>query len=114
MLQAGSAKPPSAPESSSSYGDLEEIAKKERQRIEELIKKKGQPKGFYPRFTVAVKGQKVINLIFCDLQHFYSSLFLNRSPLYLKLCIVFIFILYFNIGQATFIFIHIFEFVMAS
>ncbi|XP_044461760.1 katanin p60 ATPase-containing subunit A1 [Mangifera indica] len=57
--EAGSAKPPLAPESSSSYGDLEEIAKKERQRIEELIKKKGQPKGFYPRFTVAVKGQKI-------------------------------------------------------
>ncbi|CAK7351513.1 unnamed protein product [Dovyalis caffra] len=53
-------KPPLPSESSpSSYGDLEEIAKKERQRIEELLKSKGIKYGSYPRFTVAVKGQKV-------------------------------------------------------
>ncbi|XP_011046997.1 PREDICTED: 26S protease regulatory subunit 7 homolog isoform X1 [Populus euphratica] len=53
-------KPPSPSESSpSSYGDLEEIAKKERQRIEELLKSKGIKYGSYPRFTIAVKGQKV-------------------------------------------------------
>ncbi|KAJ0018713.1 hypothetical protein Pint_09789 [Pistacia integerrima] len=64
--EAGSAKPPlpseSSPlpsESSSSYGDLEEIAKKERQRIEESIKKKGAQYRFCPKFTVAVKGQKI-------------------------------------------------------
>lgn len=53
-------KPPLPSESSpSSYGDLEEIAKKERQRIEELLKSKGIKYGSYPRFTIAVKGQKV-------------------------------------------------------
>ncbi|KAB5560361.1 hypothetical protein DKX38_005318 [Salix brachista] len=52
--------PPLPSESSpSSYGDLEEIAKKERQRIEELLKGKGIKYGSYPRFTIAVKGQKV-------------------------------------------------------
>ncbi|KAJ6401994.1 hypothetical protein OIU84_014132 [Salix udensis] len=52
--------PPLPSESSpSSYGDLEEIAKKERQRIEELLKSKGIKYGSYPRFTIAVKGQKV-------------------------------------------------------
>ncbi|GAV73208.1 AAA domain-containing protein [Cephalotus follicularis] len=50
---------PFPPESQSSYVDLEEIAKKERMRIEELLKSKGQQYGYYPRFTVAVKGQKV-------------------------------------------------------
>lgn len=53
-------KPPLPSESSpSSYGDLEEIAKKERQRIEELLKSKGIKYGSFPRFTIAVKGQKV-------------------------------------------------------
>jgi hypothetical protein len=47
--------------SPSSYGDLEEIAKKERQRIEELLKSKGIKYGSFPRFTIAVKGQKVID-----------------------------------------------------
>ncbi|GLU15586.1 hypothetical protein SLE2022_320630 [Rubroshorea leprosula] len=50
--------PPPA-ETPSGYMDLEETAKKERQRIEELIKTKGMQNGSYPRFTVAVKGQKV-------------------------------------------------------
>ncbi|CAL5410588.1 unnamed protein product [Camellia sinensis] len=45
-------------ESPSSHGDLEEIARKERQRLEELLKSKGMLYGSYPRFTVAVKGQK--------------------------------------------------------
>ncbi|XVF87795.1 hypothetical protein PTKIN_Ptkin18bG0149600 [Pterospermum kingtungense] len=39
--------------------NLEEIAKKERQRIEKLLKDKGIKYGSYPRFTIAVKGQKV-------------------------------------------------------
>ncbi|WCJ20145.1 P-loop containing nucleoside triphosphate hydrolases superfamily protein [Euphorbia peplus] len=46
-------------ESPSKYKDLEEIAKKERERIESLLKSKGMNYGSYPRFTVAVKGQKV-------------------------------------------------------
>ncbi|KAG8635158.1 hypothetical protein MANES_16G002800v8 [Manihot esculenta] len=53
------AKPSLPSESPSSYKDLEEIAKQERQRIEELLKSKGIKFGSYPRFTVAVKGQKV-------------------------------------------------------
>ncbi|KAH9798033.1 P-loop containing nucleoside triphosphate hydrolases superfamily protein [Citrus sinensis] len=56
---AGTAKPSLPSESSSSYENLEEIAKKERQRIEELLKRKGMHYGSCPTFTVAVKGQKV-------------------------------------------------------
>ncbi|GJR33407.1 katanin p60 ATPase-containing subunit A1 isoform X1 [Tanacetum coccineum] len=50
------AKPPEVP---STHVDMEAIAKKERMRLEELLKSKGMPHGSYPRFTVAVKGQKV-------------------------------------------------------
>lgn len=50
---------PPQPPQTSSYTDLEETAKKERLRLEELLKSKGVGYGFYPRFTVAVKGQKV-------------------------------------------------------
>ncbi|KAJ1428978.1 P-loop containing nucleoside triphosphate hydrolase, partial [Sesbania bispinosa] len=39
--------------------DVQEMAKKERQRIEDLLRSRGVPHGSYPRFTVAVKGQKV-------------------------------------------------------
>lgn len=42
-----------------SYTSLEENAKKERGRLEELIRAKGMKYGSYPRFTVALKGQKV-------------------------------------------------------
>ncbi|XP_041023306.1 calmodulin-interacting protein 111 isoform X2 [Juglans microcarpa x Juglans regia] len=52
-------KPPLPSESSPSYEVLEETAKKERQRIEELLRSKGMQRGSYPRFTVAVNGQKV-------------------------------------------------------
>lgn len=57
--EEAAAKPPLSSESPTNYADLEEIAKKERQRIEELLKSKGIQHGSYPRFTVAVKGQKV-------------------------------------------------------
>ncbi|CDP04451.1 unnamed protein product [Coffea canephora] len=50
---------PPQPSQTSSYSDLEETAKKERLRLEELLKSKGVGYGSYPRFTVAVKGQKV-------------------------------------------------------
>ncbi|CAN0899103.1 VCP-like ATPase, partial [Linum grandiflorum] len=43
----------------SSYADLEEAAKKERKRIEDVLISKGVKHGSYPRFTVAVKGQKI-------------------------------------------------------
>ncbi|KAK7359822.1 hypothetical protein VNO77_01787 [Canavalia gladiata] len=39
--------------------DVQESAKKERERIEELLRSRGIRYGSYPRFTVAVKGQKV-------------------------------------------------------
>lgn len=42
-----------------SYTSLEENAKKERGRLEELIRAKGMKYGSYPRFAVALKGQKV-------------------------------------------------------
>ncbi|EXB77024.1 Cell division cycle protein 48-like protein [Morus notabilis] len=50
---------PSPSESPASFVDLEEVAKKERKRIEELLKAKGIRHGSYPRFTIAIKGQKV-------------------------------------------------------
>ena len=51
--------------------DVQGVAKKERERIEELLRKRGVRYGSYPRFTVAVKGQKVI---FCFVvQDFASS-----------------------------------------
>ncbi|KAF3451770.1 hypothetical protein FNV43_RR07866 [Rhamnella rubrinervis] len=51
---------PSLPsETPASYMDLEETARKERRRIEESLKSKGVLYGSYPRFNVAVKGQKV-------------------------------------------------------
>ncbi|KAK9267500.1 hypothetical protein L1049_009928 [Liquidambar formosana] len=53
------AKPRVPSESPPSYTDLEEIAKKERRRLEDMLKSKGMHYGSYPRFTVAVKGQKV-------------------------------------------------------
>ncbi|XP_021903020.1 uncharacterized protein LOC110818406, partial [Carica papaya] len=58
--EEAAAKPPLSSESPTNYADLEEIAKKERQRIEELLKSKGIQHGSYPRFTVAVKGQKLL------------------------------------------------------
>ncbi|KAI3495164.1 hypothetical protein L1887_37371 [Cichorium endivia] len=55
----GEAKTPLPPESPSTHVDMEAIAKKERTRLEELLKSKGMQYGSYPRFTVAVKGKKV-------------------------------------------------------
>ncbi|KAL1809143.1 hypothetical protein ACET3Z_026133 [Daucus carota] len=52
-------KTPTPPESARSYKDLEEIARKERLRLEELLKSKGLKVGSYPRFIVGHKGQKV-------------------------------------------------------
>ncbi|XP_057497610.1 uncharacterized protein LOC130782351 isoform X2 [Actinidia eriantha] len=54
--------PPITPlpsESPSSHVDLENTARKERQQLEALLKSKGMQYGSYPRFTVAVKGQKI-------------------------------------------------------
>ncbi|KAJ0692137.1 putative AAA+ ATPase domain, ATPase, AAA-type, core [Helianthus annuus] len=53
------AKTPLPPKAPSTHVDMEAIAKKERVRLENLLKSKGMLYGSYPRFTVAVKGQKV-------------------------------------------------------
>ncbi|KAG8385785.1 hypothetical protein BUALT_Bualt03G0081400 [Buddleja alternifolia] len=55
------AKTPVSPEAptASSHHNLEEIARREKARLEDLIKSKGVRFGSYPRFTVSVKGQKV-------------------------------------------------------
>ncbi|XP_050206297.1 uncharacterized protein LOC126655933 [Mercurialis annua] len=45
--------------SASLYKHLEDIAKQERHRIEDSLKLKGLKTGAYPKFIVAVKGQKV-------------------------------------------------------
>lgn len=61
-------------ESCKSYEDLEEIAKKEKRRIEDAIRGKGLQYSACPRFTVAVKGQKVVAVDFCDLYACFLSL----------------------------------------
>lgn len=48
--------------------NMEDIAKKQRQQIDDLLKSKGIRRGSYPNFTVSVKGQKVIeSLLGCNL-----------------------------------------------
>lgn len=68
MLQANN-KPAAPVDPPPNYVD---IAKKERARIEELIKSKGTRTDSYPRFNVAVRGQKVSALIslFCFISRF--------------------------------------------
>ncbi|XP_076900474.1 26S proteasome regulatory subunit 6B homolog [Bidens hawaiensis] len=54
------AKAPLPPESPpSTHVDMEAIAKKERARLEKLLKSKDMKYGSFPRFTIAVKGPKV-------------------------------------------------------
>jgi hypothetical protein len=38
----------------------EDLARKERKRILELVQSRGMQRGSYPKFDVAVKGQKVV------------------------------------------------------
>lgn len=38
----------------------EDLARKERKRILELVQSRGMQRGSYPQFDVAVKGQKVV------------------------------------------------------
>ena len=40
--------------------DGEDLARKERKRILELVQSRGMQRGSYPQFDVAVKGQKVV------------------------------------------------------
>lgn len=54
---AETAPPPEAPVLN--HLNLEEIARKDKARLEKLLKNKGGRSGSYPRFTVSVKGQKV-------------------------------------------------------
>ncbi|XP_021770815.1 uncharacterized protein LOC110735002 [Chenopodium quinoa] len=54
-----SADSPLPPDIPSSYDNLEEIAKKEQWRLEDLIRSKGMEYGSYPQFTVALKGEKI-------------------------------------------------------
>lgn len=74
--------PPPPPKDLSTHADLEEIAKKERQRInEQLIRNKGMKYGACPRFTVGVKGQKV-SIKFqvpsnCEVSHLVANLVSN-------------------------------------
>lgn len=42
--------------------NMEDIAKKQRQQIDDLLKSKGIRRGSYPNFAVSVKGQKVIEM----------------------------------------------------
>jgi len=58
-----------AEEQANSNADVQEIAMKERQRIQDLLTTKGIRQGSVPRFNVAVKGQKV-QLLLCDLYYY--------------------------------------------
>ncbi|KAL3627428.1 hypothetical protein CASFOL_028791 [Castilleja foliolosa] len=53
--------PPQSAESPpvSTHNNLEDIARRDKTRLEDLIKNKGIRYGSYPRFSVAVKGKKV-------------------------------------------------------
>ncbi|XP_060175758.1 uncharacterized protein LOC132606325 isoform X3 [Lycium barbarum] len=57
--EVGPKVPPSDSPPIPSHNPLEETAKAERHRLENLLKSKGVKYGSYPHFTVAVKGQKV-------------------------------------------------------
>ncbi|KZV16063.1 ATPase family AAA domain-containing protein 1-A-like [Dorcoceras hygrometricum] len=57
--RASIAPPPPESPPIPSHQHLEEIAKREKLRLVELLKSKGGQYGFYPRFTVAAKGEKV-------------------------------------------------------
>ncbi|KAI4371158.1 hypothetical protein MLD38_019424 [Melastoma candidum] len=60
MVYADSMEGAEGPVPSPSEGrDLEQIAKDERARVTNMMRSKGQPHGFIPRFSVAVKGQRV-------------------------------------------------------
>lgn len=54
------------PESPPGYVDVERIVKQERKRLEQLLNSKGMALGSYPRFTVAMKGQKVKEMPMLD------------------------------------------------
>lgn len=58
FLQDGP-KPLAASDSVPSFGGTESLVSQERQRIEELLRSRGMPRGSYPPFSVAAKGQKV-------------------------------------------------------
>ncbi|XP_038984075.1 uncharacterized protein LOC103710008 isoform X2 [Phoenix dactylifera] len=53
-------KPLAASDSVPSFGGTESLVSQEKQRIEELLRSRGMPRGSYPPFSVAAKGHKVI------------------------------------------------------
>lgn len=57
--EVGPTVPPSDSPPIPGHNPLEETAKMERRRLESLLKSKGVKYGSYPRFNVAIKGQKV-------------------------------------------------------
>lgn len=62
QTSSGTAFPSGSPPTPN-HGVLEELAMKEKNRLGELIKTKGMLIGSYPRYTVAVKGQKVFSCL---------------------------------------------------
>lgn len=93
-LQDAFKKPmPSESPQTPSYNDLEETAKKERLRVEELLKSKGIRYGSYPRFTVAVKGQKVVRL-FLLTPSFFLGLMVGQNCC--PVCVLFTWLLVFD------------------
>lgn len=51
----------------------EDLARKERKRILELVQSRGMQRGSYPQFDVAVKGQKVV----LSPQFFWQYMFIS-------------------------------------
>ena len=71
----------------------EDLARKERKRILELVQSRGMQRGSYPQFDVAVKGQKVVLcpqifwqyiclLAFEKSSQFCAPIFVKLSTLY--------------------------------
>lgn len=62
MPESADVPPPLQSSPVASQNNLDEIARKEKARLVELLKSKGGRTGSYPQFTVSVKGQKVSGL----------------------------------------------------
>ncbi|KAK3159054.1 hypothetical protein QOZ80_2AG0145080 [Eleusine coracana subsp. coracana] len=62
----------------------DDLARKERKRIMELIKEKGMQRGSYPQFDVAVRGQKVVVKFkmpsTCNISHLIVDLVTHIGP----------------------------------
>jgi hypothetical protein len=61
----------------------EDLSRKERKRILELVQSRGMQRGSYPQFDVAVKGQKVVLSPQIFWQYMFISSILKIVPILL-------------------------------